>query len=353
MNLPAAMLPAFLILLELSPVPSNLSVTSSEYLVYSSHDQGRSWSRASTGLPKNARINALTKSGESLIAGTDAGVFISTNRARNWHSAVRNSPGPTRVVALATLTTRTNLLFAGTTEGLLLTSSDSGKTWRPNPSFPQRNIRSLHTMDGSIFAGTDADHVYQSSNGGQSWTHLTTGLPAAAQIFALTSVNRTLFAGVYAQGLYKWDPGARKWLRLGEAAHIRPLALASIGQTLIAGHNPGGIYWSDDAGTTWKRWIVESASASTGDSTTSFPSLDAIINHPTSNQSLELPIWELSAQGNFAITGAGDGVYYTIDRARTWNRVNIGLPSKAPGIAFLIQDDLILAAVQQRSCAPN
>jgi photosystem II stability/assembly factor-like uncharacterized protein len=351
MNRHAAILSGLLILLTLSSMRSNLGDTASRYIVYSSLDQGRSWSSSSTGLPSDGRINAFAKSGESLVAGTDHGIFISTDRAKSWQRA--KFPSATVQARVTALAADTSLLFAGTTEGLLLTSSDSGKTWRINPSFPRRNIRTLHTLEGSIYVGTDADHVYKSSDAGQSWTHLIAGLPSPAQVFALTSVNGTLFAGLYAQGLYKWNARDQAWLRVGASANIAPLALASVGSTLIAGHNPGGIFWSDDAGVSWKRWTFEPTSASAADNSTTFPSLDGLIGNPASLQSRDAPIWEMSASATLAIAGAGDGIYHTTDRARTWVRATTGLPSRAPGIAFLVQGDLILASVHQKSCTPN
>jgi hypothetical protein len=119
---------------------------------------------------------------------------------------------------------------------------------------------------------------------------------------------------------------------------------------LVAGHNPGGIYWSDDLGQTWTHWIPSNASdadvpnAPTADA---FGSLDSIIGNRASSF-LQAPIWELAANSEIAIAGAGSGFYYSTDHARTWTRAAIGLPATSSGIAFLVRNDLMVAAVHQK-----
>lgn len=321
---------------------------SSRYAVYRSEDNGRSWIRSSDGIPSASRINAFTSAENLVAAGTDVGVFVSTNSGKSWHAPTLPAANNFRVTALATL--NSNFLFAGTTEGVLLSSRDHGKTWQANKSFPRRNIRSLHTVAESLYVGTDSDHVYKSSDLGSTWTHLSAGLPPHSQVFALASLDGQVFAGLYAQGLYLWT--GQKWRHIAESSNIKPLALASNGKTLIAGHNPGGIHWSDDHGGTWTRWTLPPAQELEED-VTQFSPLDLLLNDQTKTPvatlpPLEAPIWEMSAGSNLAIAGAADRIYYSTDHARTWTRAAIGLPPASSGIAFLVQENLLLAAIHVR-----
>ena len=61
---------------------------------------------------------------------------------------------------------------------------------------------------------------------------------------------------------------------------------------------------------------------------------------------IEAPIWEMSASSKIAIAGAGNGIFYSTDRARTWTRATTGLPTQSSGIAFHIQDNLALDVIQ-------
>lgn len=339
------------LLMLFGPPSSLLSAGEGSYALFLSKDHGRSWSGADIGTRSDTRINAVASTKTSIIAGTDAGIIISTNSAKSWHPAAIHNPGRARVTCIAHLRNR---IFAGTSEGLLLTSSDDGANWQSNPSFPRHWIRSLHVMGQTLYVGTDADHVYGSSNQGETWNHLSAGLPPQSQVFALTSIDDRLFAGLYAKGLYTWSEADHKWFRIGASADIRPLALAATGGNLVAGHNPGGIHWSDDLGQNWKRWAHADAPTPPRDGGDSFPSLDSLL-FTSPDSSLDAPIWEMAADAKVAITGAGDGIYYSTDRARTWSRATTGLPANSNGIAFFIRPDMVLAAVIHKpgSCAES
>jgi photosystem II stability/assembly factor-like uncharacterized protein len=331
-------------------LPITAADRTSRYAVYRSEDQGQSWSQSGAGLPADGRINAFASSENSFIAGTDSGIFNSTNAGKSWQPSTLPAANASRVTSLAAVST--GLLFAGTTEGFVLSSIDQGRTWQENRSFPRRNVRSFHSLEGTLYVGTDADYVYKSSDLGKTWTHLADGLPSPSQVFALASVSNRLLAGLYAQGLYVWNTTDKKWRRVGESSHIHPLALASNGNTLIAGLNPGGIYWSNDLGQNWKQWSLGPASPQLAEPSL-FASFDSILDNPNNKgaaslSQLESPVWDMAADSNIAIAGAGSGIYYSTDRARTWIRASNGLPATSSGIAFLIHDNLILAAIHER-----
>ncbi len=176
------------------------------------------------------------------------------------------------------------------------------------------------------------------------------GLPANAQVFALTSIEGQLFAGLYAKGLYGWSESEEKWTQVGGAAGIKPLALAVSDGVLIAGHNPGGIYWSGDRGGSWQRWspLEEGGNASTFDSILTGVAESAKMKElPV----IEAPIWEMAADWKLAIAGASDGIYLSKDLGRTWTRATSGLPAHGPGIAFHIGKGVIFAAVHLKDAS--
>jgi len=82
--------------------------------VFLSTNNGKSWTAASSGLPKNTEINCLGASGTYLFAGTDEGVFLSTNDGKSWTVVNKGLPENTEVNCLAV--SGTNLL-AGIDEG--------------------------------------------------------------------------------------------------------------------------------------------------------------------------------------------------------------------------------------------
>lgn len=285
------------------------------YALFKSMDGGATWARADAGLPPSARINALTfieaPAGPTAIAATDAGIFISLDRAVRWRSAYPSG----RVLALATAG---DTVFAATDRAGLLHSRDQGRTWSRLDNSPAAFIRSLLLYQGGLIAGTDSKGIYLSSNQGLSWTAISDGLPPGAQAFSLATVSGRLFAGLYARGLFAWNPELNRWSRVST---VTPLALATAGPALIAGHNPGGIHRSGDLGATWQPAQSIDRALQPGD-----------------------PVWELASDGKELWAGAASGIFHSADLGVTWKRVREGLPDSSPGIAFHANGRFVLAA---------
>ena len=179
-----------------------------------------------------------------------------------------------------------------------------------------QKVRSLLVVADSIFAGTDRHGVFRSQNGGRTWALSNDGIPARAQIFAMSAVGNTVFAGLYTRGLYRWNEVNSKWDKVGR---VKPLVLAAAGDAVVAGHNPGGVFWSTDAGETWT------------DGSAGLP--------------VEAPIWAMGGTEQRLFAGAADGIFSSRDRGRNWTRARQGLPASSPGVAFLATAGLVLAAV--------
>ncbi len=277
--------------------------------IFKSTDRGRSWQRVDRGLPGNSRINALGSFGQAVFAGTDAGMFVSHDEGASWQRT--STPTSARVLSIASSEWN---LYAGTNTGLFV-SADQGRTWEISTALPPEKFRSLFGNGQTIYAGAETSGVYRSGNAGRSWTRLHAGLPAHAQVFAMSMVRSDLFAALYGKGLYTWVNREERWAKTGD---VSPLALIAVGTTLIAGHNPGGVFWSDDFGTNWSKASGE------------LP--------------VNAPVWELGAGADFAIAGAAGGIFYSEDRGRTWTRARTGLPVESPGVAFLVKGNTIFAS---------
>jgi photosystem II stability/assembly factor-like uncharacterized protein len=294
------------------------------YAIYKSTDRGRSWVRSDSGLPGDSRINALTAMGSALFAGTDTGIFVSRDAGQTWQEIRGTAASLGRVLSFAFLD---GTLFAGTQRSGVFASGDEGKTWKPvNEGLTDRNVRSLLSWWGALYAGTDTEGVFRSADGGRTWTPLSRGIPRGAQVLALAALGESVFAGLYSKGLYRWDEQQKSWVKTGS---VLPLVLASVGGTLVAGHNPGGIWWNASLGDTWSAGLAQRARV---------PSAGAEL-------APNAPVWMLGSDGRQVFAGAADGIYYSDDAGRTWSRAEAGLPAASPGIAFLVTDDLVLAAV--------
>ena len=305
---------------------ANLAAAAGAHAVFKSVDRGRSWVRSDTGMPGGSRINAFASLDETLFAGTDSGVFISRDEASSWQTATGMASNSNRVIGFATLGPK---LFAGTDGHGMWVSSDKGESWVQNARFTPQRVRCLLTHGGKIYAGTDAASVFVSEDGGQSWSQRRQGLPADAQVFALSVVAGRLFAGLYSKGLYAWNEPEHRWRKTGP---VSPLVLAAVDGTLIAGHNPGGLYWSTDLGASWSKGTA----AAGGD-------FSWLLADEAGELSSEAAVWELASDGALVFAGASTGIYYSEDSGRSWTRARAGLPDESPGVAFLLRRGLVLA----------
>lgn len=298
--------------------------------LFQSTDRGRSWHRADAGLPPGARINALGSIQNVLLAGSDAGLYVSLNQATDWSPARIDSLAQERVLSLAT--TRTTV-FAGTDGSGLLRSVDQGATWNRDAAFRGRTVRCLLALDDRTYAGTDTGEVFVAGHGEPEWTAWSEGLPVPAQVFALVRVSDRVCAALYARGLFIRHESAPGW---NVATGVSPLALAGIEGVLVAGHNPGGLYWSEDLGGSWFK-ARESAPPSW--------LAGSLVSEGSGELQSSAPVWALAAGEDLVVAGVANGIYISYDQGRTWERARTGLPANSPGVAFLITEGRVFAAV--------
>ena len=137
--------------------------------VFLSTDNGTSWIETSNGIT-NTNIQALAIKNDTLFAGTKgAGVFRSIDNGTSWTSTTLNN------TYLNTLLIKDQSLFAGTSTGLYL-STDNGDSWNPvNNGLADTNIMALAYIGDNIFAGSQSG-VSLSTNGGTIWATVNSGL---------------------------------------------------------------------------------------------------------------------------------------------------------------------------------
>ncbi len=136
--------------------------------IYRSTNRGESWSEVSTGLGigsfvvSQVSLSPNYAADGTLLAATDAGVFISTDRSANWSATSLTSDSSAVVFANSG---RAFAATAGVT-GAVHQSSDGGRTWSAITSgMPAGEIVSLAVSpdfanDLNVFAGTGGRGVW-------------------------------------------------------------------------------------------------------------------------------------------------------------------------------------------------
>ncbi len=261
--------------------------------IYRSTDNGQSWVAVNTGLA-TFTVNALAVIGTTLFAGTDGGgVFRSTDNGNSW--ALANSGIGSQFIYA--LTANGTTLFAGTSRGIYL-STDNGQSWvAANTGLPPSfSIGSLAISGTNMFAGVDRNGVFLSTNNGQSWIAANTGLPMDTQCTTLAISGSSIFAGTRGSSpsnLYVSTNNGQSWNVVAGAPRAFYSASIVIGTTIFVGAS-NGIFRSTDNGQSWNQVLTNSTFAFT-------------------------------LNGASLLAGTADGVYRSVTNGNSWSLGNAGL----------------------------
>ena len=212
--------------------------------VFLSTNNGTSWTPINFGLT-NTRVSSLALIGENLFAGTNGGgVFLSTNNGTDW-TAVNNDLTSNYISSLAVIGTN---LFAGNGGfgGGVFLSTNNGTNWTSVKNDLEGDyVFTLAASGPNIFAATlqgPSAQVYMSTNNGTNWTLANTGLPNSIE-FSFAVIGTNVFAGAYSSGVYLTTNNGANWVEVNEgfgtSRTIRSLAV--LGQDLFAGFYNGSV----------------------------------------------------------------------------------------------------------------
>jgi len=243
-------------------------------------------------------ITALVANGSNLFAGTNNGVFFSTNNGSSWTAV---STGLTNTSVQSLVVSGSNL-FAGTNGGGVFLSADNGSSWTPvNTGLPANcSVESLLVSGSNLLAGTSGG-VYLSTNSGTTWTALLPGL----QTNSIAAIGGNLFAGTYGSGVYLSTNNGTSWTAVNSGlAYQFIYSLAVSGSSLFAGTN-NGVYLSTNNGTSW-------TPVNTG----------LVANLYSTNTN----VYSLAVSGSNLFAGTyGGGVFLSTNNGANWTAVNSGL----------------------------
>jgi photosystem II stability/assembly factor-like uncharacterized protein len=357
---------------------------------FKSTDGGETWTNASegytgaklTGIAMNAEFPAVVYTiGRS-------GPFRSHDAGGNWAGlAYKPATWPEwNDVALHPHNPQ-EMLISDELEGVILKSTDGGRTWYEVFDHPKAGQRSGCTTgprdcaDGFrkivyspispsiVYAGMGAARgiirgfltparssygMYRSVDGGETWLPINTGLPTAtAQLLNIHDVAvdptdpNTAYAGTWKHGLYKTTDGGLSWTAVNTgltSLDVRSVAVDPVNpQIVYAGLGAGaGIYKSTTGGGQWTlantglkivcpSYLLPIGRAVEGVSfdnrTSGALSLDYASSMPWTS------IWDIVIDPTDSkVVYAADhhsGVYLSANGGSTWRPINDGLTMRA------------------------
>ena len=122
------------------------------------------------------------------VYGYSSGISLSSNNGANWTTVNYSA---------SCMATNGVELYAGTSGGAVLKSTDNGYTFTPTTSFGSNAISSIVAVGTNIIAATNTvTGVYVSTNKGITWTQKNDGFTGYISISQLTYLNGYVFAGM-------------------------------------------------------------------------------------------------------------------------------------------------------------
>lgn len=329
--------------------------------VLKSTDAGLHWAPANAGFGNGGEmtINGLAASPSAsgrLIAGTQNGVWLTTNGGASWAAAdlAASSQGSdVRAITFAPSDGTRAYAAENGAEGVWR-SVDSGAHWTSSVVGITDTFLVALAVDptsaDTVYAGTFNGHLFKSTDGGKTWTASESGLSNAGieSLLVDPSQPATVIAGT-ANGLYRsTDHGATWHPAPGADDRTFSLSAGNFGnvQTLYAASRSSGILASTNHGASWSRldqnltgldpgaFLLDSstgvayAAIFTAGSDGVVRSLNAGVTwSPATNgyaaQHVAAVALDPSSSKNVLAGTYGDGVFRSADGGATWTRKSI------------------------------
>jgi photosystem II stability/assembly factor-like uncharacterized protein len=235
--------------------------------VFFSTNHGISWEKVNGGLTETTIYSLVSDSKGNLFAGTAGkGVFFSTNNGASW-SPVNKGLLKDEIQCLAVSpssdTMKNESLFAGTSERGIFRSTDSGTNWEQvNNGFAHLNVHCLVVSKNKqgiifLFAGTDKGAFF-STNNGIDWHSTITPL-GNSDIRCFAVQDTLLLTGTANGGIFISTNNGVSWASINIGLPLFPISTLAISPKgyFFAGTYGKGVFISKNNGKRWSSFNKE------------------------------------------------------------------------------------------------
>jgi photosystem II stability/assembly factor-like uncharacterized protein len=311
--------------------------------IYKLTKNDTSWAKISN----TPEVNCLAASGDTLVAGTDSQILLSTNRGISWRAFDNNYiaygfGGLTVLKNGNIFTNETGALYLSTNKGTkwtrVLPNWDVSNSWSwPTEGGGSPGFAPLAALSNDIFVGGSRNYVHRSVDNGTSWTGMYNVLSTAYSFHVsnnkILAISKLGEAFLYTDGdidfsdlgidfgydatfavnsnymfanggsllnndkrLYRLAINDSNWTVCAYPGDTNTLVscLVASDRNLFAGTN-NGLFVSANDGTSWK----------------------------AVNDGIDTaPIYCLAVSGTKLFAGRPDGVYISTDNGTRWTAVN-------------------------------
>ncbi len=251
----------------LDPTKPRTVYAGTEAGVFVSTDTGRSWRRTGTGPGATDVLGIDPKHPQTLYAFVRGQVFKTLDAGRHWAQLGRGTLSDLHSLAIDPKTPAT--LYAGSATGQVFKTTDGGKRWRPSGRLGSTNV-SEFAIDPhnprTLYASTQGDGVSKTDDGGAHWHQASDGLtdPSLAVLAIDPAHPQTVYAGTWpstateggALGVFVTHNGGRSWTHPGtgkvQGETVLTLAVDPTPPGAVyAGTDGAGVYRKTARGNRW------------------------------------------------------------------------------------------------------
>lgn len=321
--------------------------------LYVSTDYGDHWTLSNNGIPVGTNVYSFTKYGSKIYATSGASVVVSSDTGSSW-IATNLVPGS----GVKILFSNSAGIFAGTFNNGTFFSPDSGNTWSSIIPLINYNVNCFETNGTDIFIGTESNGVYMSSNNGTSWYY--SSFPGYS-IHDLLVVGTDIYAAT-TDGVSKTSDSGATWSPVyTSCTTYGVLSLGYFAGKVFAGDRCG-LYSSSNSGNNWtltgcpavRIWSIANLGAMVFCSGRTFYndvepvyfSVDSGLNWVSkSNGITNFDVREIATKGSdlFACN-FNTGVLISSDSGNTWAVSTNGITNLAVGEIEIMGDNIIVGS---------
>jgi uncharacterized protein (TIGR03437 family) len=244
-----------------SPANADEVVAAGAFGVWRSLDAGVSWIGLNENLPNlpavrllqvggpNGAVQVATPNGDELVwqSGEKHGWRIGPANLLREEAAKRAAISGTLGAEITATASGSGLVYAGSADGRVWTSADSGVTWQSRPIAPgiavQRIIVDPADPQNALLvaAAGDRRRLHRTANGGVLWDDISGNLPAAGINGAASDKATGSVYVATSRGLYASLHASGTWTLVREGA-MRDVMLDSAGNQLYMVLEGSGVF---------------------------------------------------------------------------------------------------------------
>ncbi|MBS1515601.1 MAG: T9SS type A sorting domain-containing protein [Bacteroidetes bacterium] len=188
--------------------------------VYKSLDSGKSWFPSASGMIEGTPVYCFIEKGSLLFAGTDDGVYVTSNSGQNWSKTSSFLDEKT----ISCFCVNGNTLFAAilgstATTGLgVYASTNNGVSWATvNYGFPTyTTIYSMVNFNGYIYGTSTDGQIFRTTNNGGLWLLVNSGMSTFYNpVYAIAKFNNNLIVGCN-DGIFLTTNQGQMWYSINQ-----------------------------------------------------------------------------------------------------------------------------------------